>query len=413
MGLGTGFNDDGFFINDKKLSVDGDGRIVFEETNQLAYLSEVASISANLQSQIDSISASGTDTSGAVYQGVVDCNTSDFIYTVNHEEVNVNYFHPQVSLVVPSSASFLYSQAISNRTSTSFDVILSSAPESVGFKINWLIVASEDANLGDLVVSPLEISSISGSNEVYNQIENVEAIRFDADSGFDVIDLGSGAVKIQMNSTFKYWEVAGQDTVTAEGLDTIELIAGNGLEILTNSSSPKSVTFNVTGATGGSGGTQITSNGSNVSTMELSGGIPNSLVPDTSGAYDLGSEDLAWRNAYVTDTLKLGAGSARLHSFSRNGVTGNGQVVDIFPTSLGGGAHWYIKIQSGSNLRMSDLMVVWDGTSTISLLSETSTADIGDTTPVTFSRDISGSDVRLLVDTDGNDWDFEVLRTVL
>lgn len=50
---------------------------------------------------------------------------------------------------------------------------------------------------------------------------------------------------------------------------------------------------------GSGGGTQITATTIDVSAMELSGGIPTSLVPDASGAYDLGSAERPWRELYL------------------------------------------------------------------------------------------------------------------
>jgi hypothetical protein len=56
---------------------------------------------------------------------------------------------------------------------------------------------------------------------------------------------------------------------------------------------------NITGGISGNY-TLLTNNGSDIETMELSGGIPTSLVPDASGAYDLGSPDRPWRELYLT-----------------------------------------------------------------------------------------------------------------
>jgi hypothetical protein len=93
-------------------------------------------------------------------------------------------------------------------------------------------------------IPSMTVSLIDSSNTVTNPLTNITAIRFDTDSGFDITDLGSGAVKVGMNSTFKYWKVAGQDDLVAIGLDTIQLIAGSGLAITTNPlSDPKSITF--------------------------------------------------------------------------------------------------------------------------------------------------------------------------
>lgn len=93
-------------------------------------------------------------------------------------------------------------------------------------------------------IPSLTVSLIDTSNTVSNPLTNITAIRFDTDSGFDITDLGSGAVKVGMNSTFKYWKVDGQSDLVATGLDTIEIVAGSGLAITTNPlSDPKSITF--------------------------------------------------------------------------------------------------------------------------------------------------------------------------
>ena len=56
-----------------------------------------------------------------------------------------------------------------------------------------------------------------------------------------------------------------------------------------------------------SNGTQITSNGSDITDLELNGGIPVSLVPNASGVYDLGSSSFPFRELYLTNSsLYLG-----------------------------------------------------------------------------------------------------------
>ena len=92
------------------------------------------------------------------------------------------------------------------------------------------------------VASPLSVSVIDGSNTVSGTIENITAIRFDTEAGFDITDLGGGAVKVGMNSTFKYWKVDGQQDLVANGLDTIQFVAGSGIQITTDpNSDPKSI----------------------------------------------------------------------------------------------------------------------------------------------------------------------------
>jgi hypothetical protein len=97
---------------------------------------------------------------------------------------------------------------------------------------------------GPTAGTSLTIGKIDTAGTLSGEISGVNAIRFDTDSGFDVVDLGSGAVKILMNSTFKTWQVAGQTSLVASGLDTVEFVAGSGMTITTNASaSPKSISF--------------------------------------------------------------------------------------------------------------------------------------------------------------------------
>lgn len=95
----------------------------------------------------------------------------------------------------------------------------------------------------------LTIKEVNSGGDV-ETVTSVNTIKFDQDGGFDVVDLGSGQVKITMNSTFKTWEVAGQTSLVASGLDTVKFVAGTGIQITTNASaSPKEISFAVNDAT--------------------------------------------------------------------------------------------------------------------------------------------------------------------
>lgn len=84
--------------------------------------------------------------------------------------------------------------------------------------------------------APLTVSEIDATNSIVagTSVTSVTNLAFDQDSGFDITDLGNGTVKVGMNSTFKFWEVDGQDTLVAEGLDHIEIAAGNGITLTTD-----------------------------------------------------------------------------------------------------------------------------------------------------------------------------------
>jgi hypothetical protein len=91
----------------------------------------------------------------------------------------------------------------------------------------------------------ITVSKVLTNGTYTGAITNVTGLRFDDDSGFDVVDLGNGNAKVQMNSTFKYWEVNGQPGLTAQGLDTANFIAGSGVTIAADSVN-NSLTFSST-----------------------------------------------------------------------------------------------------------------------------------------------------------------------
>jgi hypothetical protein len=61
-----------------------------------------------------------------------------------------------------------------------------------------------------------------------------------------VVDESNNTVTIQLNSTFKNWQVNGVNQLVASGLDTVNLISGDNILITGNGNSvPQSVTFSV------------------------------------------------------------------------------------------------------------------------------------------------------------------------
>lgn len=90
----------------------------------------------------------------------------------------------------------------------------------------------------------LNVALANSSNIATNVVSGVSTLLFDTDSGLDIVNLGGGNVKVQLNSTFKTWEVDGQESLIAEGLDNVRFVAGDGIAITTNAlASPKSISF--------------------------------------------------------------------------------------------------------------------------------------------------------------------------
>ena len=115
--------------------------------------------------------------------------------------------------------------------------------------------------------SSITVSEINSAGTISDIQTGVTTLRFDTDSGFDVTDLGSNAVKVGMNSTFKTIQVAGQTDLVAIGLDTLNLVAGSNITLTTDASAnPKQLTIASTGGGGGGGG----------GSPNLDGGLANS-----------------------------------------------------------------------------------------------------------------------------------------
>ena len=97
----------------------------------------------------------------------------------------------------------------------------------------------------------ITVSEINTANTITNTYSSITAIRFDKDTGFTVSNIGGGAVKVSLGSSFKTWVVAGQANLVAQGEDTVEFIAGAGISFTTNANAnPKSLT--ITSSGGGS-----------------------------------------------------------------------------------------------------------------------------------------------------------------
>jgi hypothetical protein len=82
--------------------------------------------------------------------------------------------------------------------------------------------------------SNLTVAEVDTNNQDIVSYTGVNTLKFDNDSGFAVTDLGNGAVKIAMNSTFKFWHVDGEQDLIATGLDHVQFVAGNGIILETD-----------------------------------------------------------------------------------------------------------------------------------------------------------------------------------
>jgi hypothetical protein len=95
---------------------------------------------------------------------------------------------------------------------------------------NWQILELSGGGGGAIAASLIDAQG----DLVSPIIGQISALRFDTESGFDLVDNGGGEVIVKMNSTFKTWKVEGQEDLVAVGLDTMRFIAGTGIKIETD-----------------------------------------------------------------------------------------------------------------------------------------------------------------------------------
>ena len=103
----------------------------------------------------------------------------------------------------------------------------------------WVNQANAGSGGSSLVVA--EINDPSSNVNV----ASVSQIQFDVDSGFALTDLTGGIVKVAMESTFKKWNVSGQDTLIATAVDEVTLAQGNGITLTTTAPPSTTQTYYV------------------------------------------------------------------------------------------------------------------------------------------------------------------------
>ena len=89
------------------------------------------------------------------------------------------------------------------------------------------------------------------------------------------------------------------------------------------------------------------------------------------------------------------------------------EVVDSFADTAYDGVMWVYSIKNGANLRTGQVIAAWDATGDTIQYSEMRTNDVGDTSGVTLSVDISSNTVRLLATVTTDDWSVKALRMAL
>jgi hypothetical protein len=145
------------------------------------------------------------------------------------------------------------------------------------------------------------------------------------------------------------------------------------------------------------------------------GGFGNSLVqfsgkpiPDSSYSFDFGASNRYWNQCYL-GTIHLG--STLLSNQSNTDIdSAAAEMVAQVAHATYTAAFFDFVIKKGTNVRSGTVYACHNGDTTpLVEFTETSTNDLGDTSDVTLSVDISGANMRLLATVTSNDWSVKSL----
>ena len=89
------------------------------------------------------------------------------------------------------------------------------------------------------------------------------------------------------------------------------------------------------------------------------------------------------------------------------------ETVDSFPDTAGKGCSWDYVVYKSGNMRKGIIHATWDPSANTTIMTDESTDDIGDTSGVTFSVDISSDNVRLRCNVNSSDWEVYVIRSIV
>ena len=144
------------------------------------------------------------------------------------------------------------------------------------------------------------------------------------------------------------------------------------------------------------------------------GGFGNSLVqfsgkpiPDSSYSFDFGASNRYWNQCYLgTVHLK----SALLSNQENTDIDTGAEVVAEVAHATYTAAFFDFVVKKGTNVRSGTVYACHDGDTTpLVEFTETSTQDLGDTSDVVLSVDISGANMRLLATVASDDWSVKSL----
>lgn len=205
---------------------------------------------------------------------------------------------------------------------------------------------------------------VSGSSILGTQVSaSFSILQFDSTTGLNVTESADGSTAIvSIGSHFRDIIVNGQTTLVATGSDQLEMIAGDGITILTSVSdtnsdgTEKELSFALNATVARTGSNSFVGDQTITGSLIVSGSsyFTGSLIPESIGSgqgiWDLGSVTNPWKSLYLA-------------SASINFVNSEGSVISTLSGEADG-----VKIGSGSTSTLittsSIQLVDGDGNST-------------------------------------------------
>ncbi len=225
---------------------------------------------------------------------------------------------------------------------------------------------------------------------------------------------GTGSTNLNYSNFLTPFSISSFGTSSFSGsVEITSRLFVSGAAIITGSTSLRGV-VSVTGSMVVSGSTSsslaVYGSGSTVFSVHGSAGILLAINDGLSGSlYSVNNiSGLPIMEVLSDDTILTGNYLARsLHTTKRTTANSGSTVIFTIPTSSYTSMFYEYTIQSGSNTRAGNIVATWNTASLV--FSETSTADIGNTSNFTCSVLLSGSSVNLTGSVNTNGWTIKTI----